>query len=185
MQTGRNRQILSEKYNVSSCSLRRLHHSGHIQMRVNLPLQMTKSKKTISNSFIKIETHFIDIYACSRLSVGPKWFWLNFNFLEWWKHYISLRNFAFGPMFKNIGLVRNRFWPTEGLGIVRTKDNFFWQFQTKTVIVQSVNSSNSFIWCFSGSIVTWIENLSLSMHQKISFLFKNTPNWVFFILRIF
>ena len=59
------------------------------------------------------------------------------------------------------------------------KGNFFGQFQTKTVIVQSVNSSNSFIWCFSGSIVTWIENLysfnaskdiiSLQKFSKLSF----------------
>ena len=63
--------------------------------------------------------------------------------------------------------------------LYRKKGHFFGQFQTKTVIVQSVNSSNSFIWCFSGSIVTWIENLysfnaskdiiSLQKYSKLSF----------------
>ena len=168
-----NRQILSESYHVSSCSLRQLHHSVHIQMRVNLRLQMTKRKKTTSNSFIKIETHFMDIpcdlsmmdypdvfinktieiffvliknsetcpkplrlvsggfhrfpdnssltdhtvYACSRISVGPKWFWLNFNFLKWCKKWHFSTQFCFwtheqkvflAPLI--IVLVRNHFW---------------------------------------------------------------------------
>ena len=91
-----------------------------------------------------------------------------------WTH---VQNVFFAP--QNIGLVRNHFWPTEGSSIVQKKCHFFGQFQTKTVIVQSVNSSNSFIWCFSGSIVTWIENLysfnaskdiiSLQKYSKLSF----------------